>query len=142
VDLFPARGELPSNLDEVRAREKDIRFSSRTRLNTDQELQLAALAQAAQRLIARLPPELARDPDVRRLALLGSRRRNLDIVHLIYRSRRHESHAKDYEFSRLSMLEHWAAGRDDVLATLAHPRWAAREADADGMRVFDLAGVR
>jgi predicted acylesterase/phospholipase RssA len=31
VDLFPARGALPGNLNEVTERDKDIRYSSRTR---------------------------------------------------------------------------------------------------------------
>ena len=139
VDLFPARGELPSNLDEVHARAKDIRYSSRTRLNTDQELQLTDIAQAASRLMAKLPPELLDDPDARRLAALGGLRDGLDIVHLIYRSSGYESQAKDYEFSRLSMLEHWEAGRDDGRLTLSDPRWTSRDPSHQGARVFDLA---
>src|SRR6195952_4064480 len=35
VDLFSARGPLPISLLEAAEREKDIRFSSRTRMNTD-----------------------------------------------------------------------------------------------------------
>src|ERR1700736_2608333 len=35
VDLFSARGPLPVSLLEAAEREKDIRFSSRTRMNTD-----------------------------------------------------------------------------------------------------------
>jgi NTE family protein len=138
VDLFPARGELPSNLDEARARAMDIRYSSRTRLSTDQELQLTAIAQAARRLTAKLPPELVDDPDVRRLVALGSWRDGLDIVHLIYRCRGYESFAKDYEFSRLSMLEHWDAGRDEGRLTLSDPRWMSRDPTHQGARVFDL----
>ena len=138
VDLFPARGELPSTLDEARARAKDIRYSSRTRLNTDQELQLTAIAQAARRLTAKLPPELINDPDVRRLVALGRWRDGLDIVQLIYRGRGYESSAKDYEFSRLSMLEHWDAGRDDGRLTLSDPRWVSRDPTHHGSRVFDL----
>src|SRR5271169_6885440 len=35
VDVFPAHGRLPTNLDEVNEREKDIRYSSRTMSTTD-----------------------------------------------------------------------------------------------------------
>jgi len=35
VDLFSARGAMPQNLFEVAQREKEIRYSSRTRPNTD-----------------------------------------------------------------------------------------------------------
>src|SRR6201999_2036419 len=40
VDLFSARGPLPISLLEAAEREKDIRFSSRTRVNTDKNRQL------------------------------------------------------------------------------------------------------
>ena len=40
VDLFPARGPMPRTLVEADEREKDIRFSSRTRLGTDQAMRV------------------------------------------------------------------------------------------------------
>ena len=35
VDVFQGRGQLPTNLEEVNEREKDIRYSSRTRITTE-----------------------------------------------------------------------------------------------------------
>ena len=137
VDLFSARGELPANLDEVTEREKDIRFSSRTRLNTTMELDRQVIAQATQRLLAKLPESLRGDPDAQALAALPCEAA-LDVVHLIYRARRHEGASKDYEFSRLSMQEHWQAGQADMARTLADARWAQRPRQMHGVRVFDL----
>ena len=137
VDLFAARGALPTTLAEVTEREKDIRFSSRTRLNTTNELDRQVIALAAQRLIAKLPPELRDDVDVRALSRLHHEC-SVDVVHLIYRSKHYETHAKDYEFSRLSMEEHWEAGRADMSHTLHDPRWTGRERNYTGVRVFDL----
>ncbi len=137
VDLFAARGALPTNLGEVTEREKDIRFSSRTRLNTTNEMDRQLIAQAAQRLIAKLPPALRDDPDVRALSRVRCERA-VDVVHLIYRSKHYESQSKDYEFSRLSMHEHWDAGRADMAHTLHDPRWLQRERNAHGVHVFDL----
>jgi NTE family protein len=138
VDLFPARGKLPATLTDVREREKDIRFSSRTRLNTDLEVDRHMIARAAQRLVSKLPPELRDDPDVQVLARLRGECCGIDIVHLIYRSKNYEGDGKDYEFSRRSMLEHWQAGYADMTRTLQDPRWVARERSARGVRVFDL----
>ena len=138
VDLFAAQGALPSNLDEVTEREKDIRFSSRTRLNTTMELDRRLLAQAAQRLLDKLPPALRGDPDAQLLATLGCAA-ELDVVHLIYRSRQEEHQSKDYEFSRQSVLDHWRAGQTDMATTLADTRWCRRATEAGGVRVFDLA---
>ena len=137
VDLFAATGALPGTLAEVTEREKDIRFSSRTRLNTTNELDRQVIAQAAKRLIAKLPPHLRDDPDV--LALSKVRCDSaVDVVHLIYRSKHYESQSKDYEFSRLSMTEHWDSGRVDMAHTLHDPRWIQHEHSTTGVHVFDL----
>ena len=103
VDLFPALGKLPATLADVREREKDIRFSSRIRLNTDLAVDRHMIARAAQRLVSKLPPELRDDPDAQALARLRGEWRGVDIVQLIYRSKIYEGDGKDYEFSRLSM---------------------------------------
>ena len=138
VDLFAARGAMPANLAEANEREKDIRFSSRTRLNTTYELRRQATLQAARRLVARLPASLRDDPDAKLLAVLPSEGA-VDVVHLIYRSKHYESQSKDYEFSRASMVEHWAAGLSDTQATLEDPRWLGRDREAEGVHVFDFA---
>ena len=141
VDLFSARGAMPANLAEASEREKDIRYSSRTRLTTTYELRRQATLQAARRLVARLPAALREDPDARALAALPLEGA-MSVVHLIYRSKHYESQSKDYEFSRASMLEHWAAGIADTGRTLADPRWLQRKPIASGVEVFDLTSER
>lgn len=138
ADLFAASGEMPTTLAEVGEREKDIRFSSRTRLNTTHALDRHRIAKAAQRLLEKLPRALRHDPDAQMLARLCDAH-GVDVVHLIYRSKHYESQSKDYEFSRLSVREHWATGLADTTRTLRDPRWTQREAQSHGVRVFDLA---
>lgn len=138
VDLFAATGDLPTTLAEVTEREKDIRFSSRTRLNTTQQLERQAIALAAQRLLRKLPVALRNDPDAMALAHAPSPH-GVDVVHLIYRSKHYESQSKDYEFSRVSVQEHWAAGMSDTTRTLHDPRWTNRPPRVHGVHVFDLA---
>ena len=62
-----------------------------------------------------------------------------NIVHLIYRAQNYEGDSKDYEFSRLSMEEHWRAGYHDTVRTLSHPEVLARPTDRDGISIFDFA---
>ena len=139
VDLFPARGDFPATLFDVSEREKDIRYSSRTRRNTDLEVAWRRVSEAARRLVAKLPPELRADPDAQELlARTRITCSGFDIVHLIYRAKQHEHHSKDYEFSRWTMDEHWAAGHADVLQTLRDPRFLEHKPDHYGVRVFDL----
>jgi NTE family protein len=61
-----------------------------------------------------------------------------NLVHLIYRARDYEGHSKDYEFSRLSMQDHWRAGYHDAKRTLRHPEVLARPTSPDGVSTFDL----
>ena len=113
VDLFSARGRMPRTLLEPAEREKDIRYSSRTRLNTDANLKLRSAKIALRELIAALPPELADHDNVRLLSDLAHEN-DVTVVQLIYRRKAHEGGSKDFEFSRQTMLDHWAAGVADV----------------------------
>jgi NTE family protein len=137
VDLFPARGKVPTTLAEVDQRQKDIRFSSRTRLTTDRYRQLHDLRAAAERLAARLPKELQDDPDLACLRAAGPAC-PVTLVHLIHHKQDFEAASKDYEFSHLSMTQHWAAGKRDVKRTFAHETWRNRQ-PAEGLQMFDLS---
>jgi NTE family protein len=138
VDLFPARGPVPTNLAGVLQRQKDILYSSRSRFTTEKIAEMQRLRGALQRLIRRLPEDLRGDPALRALdATLHTSR--VDIVHLIYRQSRFESESKDYEFSRPSMLEHWASGIDDMRRTHEHLDWLEPSTIDRDVTVYDLA---
>lgn len=137
VDLWNARGQLPRNMAEVATRHKEIQYSSRTRANTDQFKHVQRLRHALADLLNRLPEELSQDEDVKLLGTAASHN-VYNIVQLIYRARSHESHSKDYEFSRRSMQDHWRAGYHDALRTLRHPEVLARPNSPDGVFTFDL----
>ena len=138
VDLFSARGTLPTSMPAVMSRQKDIAYSSRTRFNTDQAAKIQRSKQAMLKLIAKLPARLRNDPDVKYLAE-ANRTAHVDIVHLIYRQSRFELESKDYEFSRATVLEHWEAGRRDMERTIDHPEWLSRSSVEEGVTVYDLA---
>src|SRR6185503_14611810 len=120
VDLWSARGELPRDLLECEVREKEIRFSSRTRAATDQYKQAQKLRIALGKLLEQIPDELRNLPEVNLLAPEVCQK-VCNIVHLIYRSKKYEGSAKDYEFSRRTMEEHWEAGYEDAVRSLSHP---------------------
>jgi NTE family protein len=66
-------------------------------------------------------------------------RKSYNIVHLIYRSRHYEGHSKDYEFSRLTMEDHWRAGYYDAVRTLRHLEVLERPSHLEGVFTFDVA---
>jgi NTE family protein len=137
VDLFSSHGESPRTLAEVTEREKDIRFSSRTRLNTDMALEMHRAKTLVRELIAEAPPEKQQDPRVRELACLAHENA-VTVVHLVFRPAHYRSYTKDYEFSRMTMLDTWQAGIEDVEASLRHQAWLSRSRPASGAAVFDL----
>jgi NTE family protein len=136
MDLFPARGAPPRNILDVVEREKDIRYSSRTRLTTDRYRQLMQIQAAACRLRDKAGAALQDDPDLQFLCATGSSSPVM-LVHLINRKDRHDGHAKDYEFSRLTMEGHWTAGRADVERALDAPEWRNRVPGAPGLTILD-----
>jgi NTE family protein len=138
VDLWSARGELPRNLAEVAMRQKEIQYSSRTRDKTDQFKRFQRTRKVLANLLSQLPDEL-RDSEEARLLLPIANHKVYNIVHLIYRSKHYESHSKDYEFSRLTMQEHWRAGYYDTVRTLRHPEVLERPTNLEGVLTFDLA---
>ena len=136
VDLFSARGPMPRTLSEVVERQKDITYSSRTRMNTDALGANVNLQQAVADLVSRLPARLRSDPAVAALKQHMTHE-PVDIVHLIYRDKPYELDSKDYEFSRAMVEEHWQAGARDMRNTIAHPEWL-QSATENGITTFDL----
>jgi NTE family protein len=139
VDLFSARGPLPVSLLDAAEREKDIRFSSRTRMNTDKIKQLHNARKALRELIGKLPDYLKNDPSVE-LLCDAAKESTVTVVHLIYRSKNYESSSKDYDFSRVGMVEHWSAGVRDVHLSMRHEDWLERPQSDETMVTYDLTG--
>jgi NTE family protein len=140
VDLWNAEGKLPGNLVDVTTRQKDIQYSSRTRSATDHFKRVQRVRGALANLLQKLPRQLQ---DMEGLELLRevADHKAYNIVHLIYRSRQYESHSKDYEFSRLTMHEHWQAGYEDAVATLKHPEIFERPSNQENVMIFDRLGT-
>jgi len=139
VDLFSARGHLPVNLLEAAEREKDIRYSSRTRMNTDKNRQIHNARKAVLDLISKLPGNLQHDPSVEYLRKVA-KENTVTVVHLIYKSKNHESNSKDYDFSHIGVVEHWNAGVRDVHLSMRHKEWLERPQSGETMVSYDLTG--
>src|ERR1700716_104193 len=139
VDLFSARGPLPVSLLDAAEREKDIRFSSRTRINTDKNRQIHNARKAVRDLIGKLPDHLKNDPSVEFLRE-AAKENTVTVVHLIYRSKNYESSSKDYDFSHIGMVEHWGAGERDVHLSMRHKEWLERPQSGETMVTYDLTG--
>jgi NTE family protein len=141
VDLWSARGEFPRNLAEVATRQKEIQYSSRTRAFTNFIKLLHEVEYSVATLLDQLPDEFKRSEEAKFLAS-RAQRHAYNLVHLIYRPRGYEGDSKDYEFSRVSMAEHWRSGYHDTIRTLRHPEVLERAGNGKELTIFDFAGDR
>jgi NTE family protein len=137
VDLFHARGRRPTDLEEVSEREKDIRYSSKTRAVTDLFHKIHDVRHNINSLWDQLPQELRTTPEAKFLYDFGCVT-TMDIVELIYRPSDPQGPSKDYEFSRVTMRRRWEQGLSDTQSTLVASPWLAPMPPDVGARTFDV----
>lgn len=137
VDLFSSTSALPKTIMDVMAREKEIRFSSRTRWVTDLLMKQRDKNAAIGRLLDKLPAEFDNDPDVAELRCIAEQH-SLNIVHLIYRANAWEGGSRDFEFSDRTMLEHWKSGIEAVRSTIDRSGLLAQNILDGQSATFDL----
>jgi NTE family protein len=128
LDLFSAKGVLPTSLGEIAEREKDIRFASRTEINTTKTKKLYNAGQ--------LPPASR--------AVAGNERPNappegsVTVIHLTYHSALHEVASRDYNFSPLVISEHRSAGRRDIERVVRYRDRIKLPQNGETMVVYEL----
>ena len=128
---------MPQTLFDIGQREKEIRYSSRTRLNTDIFREMQTIRRAIRHLQTKVSQELNENPDWQLLDSVSCDAA-VTIVLLIHRRAAYWTQSNDYEFSRYSMDEHWLVGGEDVERTLNHPDWKNRTRPEEGVKVLDL----
>lgn len=137
VDLWSARGDLPRTVMDVLERQKDIQYSSRTRLGTDAGARLQRMRHAVGELLAKVPVGQL-DPQLRKTLQPWTCNCVFNIVHLIYQAKRHEAEFKDYAFGLGTQHEHWADGLADMQQTLEHPDFFVSPPRATGVATHDV----
>ncbi len=137
VDLFSASGEVPRDMAEVLTRQKDILYSSRTRTTTDHFLETHRLKEALRDALELVPEEKLSEEQRHAKADL-ERLPEINIMQLIYQQKPYEGDAKDYEFSRISMKDHWRSGYYDTRNTLQHEDWLDMKGTGGGIHTHDI----
>ncbi len=128
LDLFSAKGVLPTSLGEIAEREKDIRFASRSEINTMKNRKLYNSGQLPPRTrhgaASETPPAVPEG--------------NVTVIHLTYHSALPEVASRDYNFSPVVIDEHRSAGQRDVERLVRHRNDIKPPEGDDNMVVYEL----
>lgn len=138
VDLWSARGAVPSNMSEVYDRIKDIRYSSRTRKVTEEMREIQHLRHVIERLLSDIPDDMQQASAYCKLAQELADNKHYNVIHLIYRNKPYERHYKDFQFGLATMREHWAGGLADIRQTLSQSGRLAMPTNTSGFITHDV----
>lgn len=127
LDLFSAKGVLPTSLGEIAEREKDIRFASRSEINTMKSRNLYNSGQ--------LPPRTRHGAAGEPWAVPEG---NVTVIHLTYHSALPEVASRDYNFSPTAIEEHRSAGKRDVERLVRHRSEIRPPRDGETMVVYEV----
>lgn len=138
VDLWSARGQVPTNMSEVSDRINDVRYSSRTRNVTEQMRRLQYMRHIISSLLDQIPEQERNKVLSCRLAQELASTKRYNVIHLIYRNQPYEQHYKDHQFGPITMREHWQSGLDDIRNTLQHADKLAMPDNLTGFSTYDV----
>lgn len=114
VDLWQAEGKLPETFEDISHRTKDIQFASRSKLVSDTLAEQQSNALMLKELLLHIPEEVKQNNLWCQRAQIMAKESKLKVIHLIYKNKNYEGAAKAYEFSSLTMNEHWKSGMNDI----------------------------
>jgi NTE family protein len=123
----------------VAERQKDIQYSSRTRMVTTTMREEQEFRRLLHEAIAHVPEAHRNEPWYERAAKVACLARR-NVIHLIYRDKPYESYAKDYQFGLVTMNEHWSSGLSDMRSTLEHREWLEMPSEQRPFVTHDLQG--
>jgi NTE family protein len=141
VDLWSARGKVPTNVIDAQERVKDIQYSSRTRTITDTQAREMRQRRLLRELLEQIPPEVRATNPACHAAALQASARSVAVIHLIYQDKEWDGLAKDYEFGAVTMRSHWASGLADIRRTLEHRSWLDQPPGDDPFVTHDIHRV-
>jgi NTE family protein len=137
VDLWDANGEVPLDIPSANLRAIEIHSASRINVSLEQYKKMQKFRHALRKFLDQLPEHCQHDPEVKFLSE-EARVKVATIVQLKYQSKKYETAAKTFEFSRRAMEEHWQVGYEDTKVALGEAAVLEPPRVADAIRIFDV----
>ena len=138
VDLWSAVGDVPTHVGAIGERTKDIQFSSRTRMVTDNLSRSQHFRRVLREVLDKVPAKTRQTDGWCKLAEEIACDKHYNIVHLIYRDKAYETEYKDFQFGAPTMREHWQSGLEDIRHTLKQENWLDMPTGDSGFITHDI----
>jgi NTE family protein len=138
VDLWCAEGSEPTTFDQVRTRQKDVMYASRSSRHIETYQRMHNLRRSIRALHDKLAAELKNEAELEELARMGNDT-TIHIIRLAYAGRDWQMAAKDINFSRGSIQWRWEQGYLDACHALDHTDWLSFGPTTDGVVVHQIA---
>lgn len=137
VDLWSGMGPEPATYEEVRTRQKDVTYASRSKMHIEDYQHAHRLAVAARDLCKKLPDEFRSMPELQELGAMAADT-TMHLVRLVYGGRDWHMASKDLNFSRGSIEWRWEQGYRDASRSIESSAWNNEAANTLGIVVHDL----
>ena len=137
VDLWDASEPIPETLGEAVMRMKNLQFASRSHEHLRDHRIMQDLRRTVKRLGEHLPPELAQQPEFKRLLDLGCDH-SFDVVHLVMKAQADEDSFRDVDFSSEALRLRKALGLRDGKRAADYCARLTFAADNAGLRVHTV----
>ncbi len=138
VDLWSAQGTVPDTMLGVASRQKDLQYSSRTRLVTDWLERSQGARRLVRELLDKVPAAERQANHWCQLAEQLACNKRYNVIHLIYSAKAHEGPGKDILFGASTLRDHWASGLEDIRESLSHRDWLAMPENDTGFITHDI----
>lgn len=140
MQLFDSYGLLPTSLDDVLKRKKDITFASQYRRSIQTFRDMHNLKRALGKLLDELPDNQKNNTYFRSICKIAHSSQ-LNFVRFHYKARPIDLSSKDYEFSQQSVTEHMDNGYSDAKSALKNPPWLKPIPENIGIVVHEVSDV-
>ncbi len=137
INLFDSYGMVPTSMDEILKRRKDIEFSSRFNKVVKMYQEVHALRYRIHQLGDVLTPEQKNIPEMQECLEYGWDK-SVALVRFQYRGDVSDLSSKDYEFSKKTVHEHILAGYEDGIRGVKLAPWLDPVPEDIGIALHDM----
>ncbi len=113
---------MPTTLDQIEERQKNIRYGSHSRRNYQYIQHQAKFSKSHCLSRNKTDARTRKDPEVQKVLKLGTERL-FSIVHIIYKDSKFTHSFKDYNFSVPTIKFRMNKGYHDAVNILSNPHW-------------------